>query len=92
MFKAKSINMNCGTMNIGAGSVYEATESMNLMTDLGMNIDAGAVFKFHGHTMTISAPCTAKSIISIDDHTLQVTELSGATHNYDMNHDVSYPQ
>ena len=56
-----------------------------------LQLAPGVLVKFHGHTMTITAPCEAKSIISIDDHTLQIVDLAGVSHNYDLNADVSYP-
>ena len=83
--------MSCGGMNLSAGSVTEGTESINLEASKAITMEAGALIKFHGHTMTVSAACEAKSIISIDDHTLQVIDLAGEAHNYDMNFDVSYP-
>ena len=91
MFRAKNLNMSCVSLNLRAGKIYEGTESINYTASKSIQMEAGALVKFHGHTMTVSAPCEARSIISIDDHTLQVTDLAGQTHNYDMNSDVSYP-
>lgn len=90
--------MTCGSVNImgqnmcfTSTSVTTAKESMNIRASGIISMEAGAKIGFHDHMMTIIAACEAKSIQSLDNHTLQVVDVAGVAHNYDMNSDCSYP-
>lgn len=87
MMKAKRVDMDCNKMTLGNGTVTEADDSMRLIADESIAIEPGAVIKFHNHTLTSNCLYFAKSIISTDDHTLQVVDMAGVAYDFDMNSD-----